>query len=44
MAKRDPLTGKFIKRDDGKILKPQNWTAPDIKKEIQKQRNEGSWK
>eukprot|EP00961_Rhodomonas_salina_P176604 2380272-Rhodomonas_salina.2 len=25
MAKRDPATGKFIKRDDGKIIKPDGW-------------------
>merc|ERR1712157_244082 len=25
MAKKDPITGKFKKRDDGKILKPNGW-------------------
>lgn len=30
MDKRDPATKKFIKREDGKIIKPQGWTAPDI--------------
>jgi predicted HAD superfamily Cof-like phosphohydrolase len=30
MNKRDKTTGKFIKRSDGKILKPDNWQAPDI--------------
>ena len=44
MAKRDPLTGKFIKREDGKIIKPKGWKAPDVKAEIEKQMNHGSWK
>jgi predicted HAD superfamily Cof-like phosphohydrolase len=30
MAKVDPETGRVKRRDDGKILKPQNWTAPDV--------------
>lgn len=27
-AKIDPLTGKVSKREDGKVLKPINWTPP----------------
>jgi predicted HAD superfamily Cof-like phosphohydrolase len=38
MAKRDPKTGKFIHRADGKIIKPEGWTAPDIVAEIKRQR------
>lgn len=30
MAKIDPVTGKVRRRDDGKILKPEGWTAPDV--------------
>lgn len=30
MAKVDPVTGKVRKRSDGKVLKPDGWTAPDI--------------
>lgn len=30
MAKLDPLTGKPIYREDGKLLKPSNWTPPDL--------------
>jgi predicted HAD superfamily Cof-like phosphohydrolase len=30
MAKVDPATGKVHRRDDGKILKPPDWTPPDI--------------
>ena len=37
MAKRVPETGKFIKREDGKILKPVGWKPPNIVKEIEKQ-------
>ena len=33
-AKIDPTTGKVIKREDGKILKPEGWVAPDLKKFI----------
>lgn len=29
MAKVDPATGKVIKREDGKVLKPEGWVAPD---------------
>lgn len=31
MAKVDPTTGKVRRRPDGKILKPDGWTAPDVK-------------
>lgn len=30
MAKVDPATGHVIKRDDGKVLKPDGWQKPDI--------------
>lgn len=30
MAKIDPATGKVTKREDGKILKPEGWTPPDL--------------
>ncbi|SCB51775.1 Predicted phosphohydrolase, Cof family, HAD superfamily [Bradyrhizobium yuanmingense] len=30
MAKVDPVTGKVRRRDDGKVLKPEGWTPPDI--------------
>ena len=29
-AKIDPTTGKVIKREDGKVLKPSNWSAPQL--------------
>mmetsp|Transcript_12471 Transcript_12471/g.24761 ORF Transcript_12471/g.24761 Transcript_12471/m.24761 type:complete len:193 (+) Transcript_12471:24-602(+) len=43
MAKRDPATGQFLKREDGKIIKPQGWKAPDVEGEIVRQDREGSW-
>jgi predicted HAD superfamily Cof-like phosphohydrolase len=44
MAKKDPVTGKFLKREsDGKIIKPKGWTSPDIRAEIIRQIKEGSW-
>jgi len=43
MAKKDPLTNQFIKRDDGKIIKPKGWQPPNIKQEIENQIKNGSW-
>lgn len=34
MAKRDPATGMVRRRDDGKVLKPEGWTPPDIAKAL----------
>ena len=31
MAKIDTETGKVRKREDGKVLKPEGWTAPQLK-------------
>ena len=33
-AKIDKDTGKVRKREDGKVLKPQGWTAPELKQFI----------
>ncbi len=41
MRKRQ--NGEFIKRDDGKILKPEGWYPPDVKKIINKHLDKGSW-
>ncbi len=30
LAKIDPSTGKVNKREDGKVLKPEGWTPPDL--------------
>jgi len=30
-AKIDPTTGKVRKREDGKVLKPEGWRAPELK-------------
>jgi predicted HAD superfamily Cof-like phosphohydrolase len=30
MAKIDPETGKVKKREDGKVLKPEGWTPPEL--------------
>ena len=35
-AKIDPVTGKVIKRSDGKVLKPEGWTAPELSQFIDK--------
>lgn len=43
MAKKDEKTGKFPRREDGKIIKPEGWKAPDIVYEIKRQRKEGSF-
>ena len=39
MAKIDPLTGAVRKRDDGKILKPEGWTPPDLKRILQERKD-----
>jgi len=31
LAKINPETGKVIKRQDGKVLKPEGWTPPELK-------------
>ena len=33
-AKIDKVTGKVRKREDGKVLKPEGWTAPDLMKYV----------
>ena len=33
-AKIDPTTGKVRKREDGKVLKPEDWTAPKLEQFI----------
>lgn len=44
MAKRDPITGQFIRREsDGKVVKPEGWQPPDIDAEMRRQFEEGSW-
>jgi predicted HAD superfamily Cof-like phosphohydrolase len=43
MDKRDPETGQFLRRSDGKIIKPKGWQAPDITGEITRQRDQGAW-
>ena len=37
LAKIDSTTGKVNKRDDGKVLKPEGWTPPDLKKFLSKE-------
>jgi predicted HAD superfamily Cof-like phosphohydrolase len=34
LSKIDPVTGKVIRREDGKILKPEGWKPPNFKKFI----------
>lgn len=36
-AKIDKETGKVRKREDGKVLKPQGWTPPDLTKFVTKE-------
>lgn len=37
MAKIDPETGLVDKREDGKVLKPEGWTPPDLRRLIVEQ-------
>lgn len=34
-AKIDPATGRVTKREDGKVLKPEGWTAPELDQYLQ---------
>jgi len=36
LAKIDDATGKVIRREDGKILKPEGWKPPDFTKFVAK--------
>ena len=36
-AKIDPATGKVRKREDGKVLKPEGWTPPNLKPFLNKE-------
>ena len=36
-AKIDPTTGKVRKREDGKVLKPEGWTPPELEPFIYKE-------
>lgn len=40
MRKADPKTGKFVRREDGKVLKPDNWTPPDVGKALRRRPND----
>jgi predicted HAD superfamily Cof-like phosphohydrolase len=31
LSKIDPITGKVNKRKDGKVMKPEGWTPPQLK-------------
>jgi predicted HAD superfamily Cof-like phosphohydrolase len=35
LSKINPTTGKVIKREDGKILKPEGWKKPNFKKFVE---------
>jgi predicted HAD superfamily Cof-like phosphohydrolase len=35
-SKIDPTSGKVRKREDGKVLKPEGWSTPDLKPFLQK--------
>ena len=36
LAKIDSVTGKVIKREDGKVLKPEGWQPPNFSKFVRK--------
>jgi predicted HAD superfamily Cof-like phosphohydrolase len=37
LKKIDKVTGKVLKREDGKVMKPEGWQAPDFSKFTSKQ-------
>lgn len=42
MAKRSD-NGKFLKNNEGKIIKPANWKEPDVKAVVSKWQTNGTW-
>ena len=36
LSKIDPTTGKVNKRNDGKVMKPEGWTPPNLKPFVKK--------
>ena len=36
LSKIDPVTGKVNKRADGKVLKPEGWTPPNLESFVKK--------
>jgi predicted HAD superfamily Cof-like phosphohydrolase len=43
MRKRNPLTGKFERREDGKVIKPEGWQPADIRKVVAEQIQNGGF-
>jgi predicted HAD superfamily Cof-like phosphohydrolase len=43
MAKRNPETGQFERRPDGKVIKPAGWREADITSEVHRQLTHGAW-
>jgi predicted HAD superfamily Cof-like phosphohydrolase len=43
MAKRNPTTGQFERRPDGKVIKPPGWQEADLTSEVRRQLRDGSW-
>ena len=43
MAKKCPVKGQFLRREDGKIIKPAGWQPPNIEAEIERQDREGAF-
>lgn len=43
MNKRDPESGLFKKREDGKVIKPYGWMPPDVVGLIKSHMKDGSW-
>jgi predicted HAD superfamily Cof-like phosphohydrolase len=41
LAKIDSVTGKVLKRDDGKVLKPEGWQPPDFTKFVTSEKTNG---
>jgi predicted HAD superfamily Cof-like phosphohydrolase len=43
MAKRNPETGLFERREDGKVIKPNGWTPADVLSEVDRQMKNGGF-
>jgi len=43
LSKIDKTTGKVIRREDGKILKPEGWKPPDLSKFVPEKKEGDDW-
>lgn len=43
MSKRNPVTGQFDRREDGKVIKPDGWRPANVRLEVERQLRYGGF-